>query len=152
MSWRVFDLNLAIPLLVPAVTRLFVWLGLCALVLLSLSDNPLFTGIALLLWCIPMQVIVQLLAPGHNLFVLIGITEIMLTLACSYLALVAAVPAARQRPVWTDVAFPDAATQRLALPAPARNRLPERTASSPRPALPPAESKPEPPLIARGSQ
>jgi len=151
ISWRVFDLNLNLPLLLPAVTRLFVWLGLCALLTLSLSDNPLFTGIALLLWFMPMQVIVELLAPGHTLYILLGITQIVLTLACSYLTLVAAAPVVQPRPVLTDLAFPGNAAPLPALPVRERLRLPDLNTPAGRAAVIAAETEPDHPLIARGS-
>jgi hypothetical protein len=153
VSWRLFDLNLSIPLLVPVVARLFVWLALCSLILLSLSDTPLFSGVALLLWCIPMQVIVEILVPGHSLFVLIGMMEIVLTLACSYLVLVDLAPAVQPISIPTDISFPAQASPQPALPTAVRGRLtaePTLGAAN-RPAIP-TEPAPEAPLVVRGSR
>jgi len=104
-SWRVFDLKVDLPVIAPQVIQLFVWLGLCTLVLLSLSDTPFFTGVALLLWSIPIQAIVQILLPAPALFVLIGMVQIMLTLACSYLILTVRLPATVTQQVNTDLTF-----------------------------------------------
>jgi hypothetical protein len=153
VSWRAFDLNVTVPLLAPAVGRLFVWLALCALLLLSLGDSPLYTGLALLLWCIPVQAIVEVFVPGHNLFVLIGMAEIALALTCSYLLLVAAAPVPQPAVVLTDIAFPAPSTH-PPLPAPReRPRLPGERGELPtgRTALP-SESISDVPFAARGSQ
>lgn len=150
VSWRLFDLNLPIPLLTAGLASLCVWLALCALVLLSLSDTPLFTAVALLLWCIPMQVVVETMAPGHSLFVLIGIVEIVLALACSYLVLVDLTPVAQPIPIPTDNSFLEPSPP-LALPTPAvRGLLPSASSAS----TPhwPTEPAPEAPFAARGSQ
>jgi hypothetical protein len=151
-SWRVFDLQLSIPLLNPPVTRLFLWLGLCALTTLALSDSPFFTGVALLVWCVPIQAIVELLVPGHNLFVVIGMVEIVVTLACSYLLLVDLTPEPKPAPVITDSTFMERAPVLPALPAPDRPLLPDHGPVA-RP-QPPRQSGPTPdaPAVARGSQ
>jgi hypothetical protein len=151
VSWELFDLQLSLPVISPTVSKLFVWLALCALVILSLSDAPLFAGIALLLWCIPIQVIVELAVPGHSLFVLIGMMEIVLALACSYLVLVDLAPVPPTPTITTDITFPEG--------SPARRRLPEvrgQGGATP-PALPApwprptGESVPEHSLTAKGS-
>jgi hypothetical protein len=125
-SWRVFDLHLNIPLLNPPIVRLFVWLALCALVTMALGDSPFFTAVALLLWSLPIQAVVELLLPGHNLFVIIGIVQIAVTLACSYLLLVDLTPTPAPTPVTTDSPFVEPPPRLPALPSPERPLLPER--------------------------
>jgi hypothetical protein len=153
VSWQLFDLNLRLPLLTPAISRLMVWLALCALVMFSLSDAPFFTGVALLLWSIPMQAFVEVLVPGHSLSVLIGIMEIVMALACSYLIMVDVAPAPVQAPVPTDLGFPDQPPGlRPLLPAPRSPRVhPQLPGPATRPLLP-AEPSTETPLVARSSQ
>ncbi len=149
-SLRVFDLHLSLPLLNPSVVRLFLWLGLCALTTLALSDSPFSTGVALLLWCVPIHAIIELIVPGHSLFVLIGMMQIVITLACSYLLLIDITPLTETRAVATDLAFPDARLARPALPGPERRLLPDRTSTN----LPvsPASTSTDTPIVARGSQ
>lgn len=105
-SWQVFHLRMTLPLISPQIVQLFLWLGLCTLVVLSLSDTPFFTGIALLLWCIPVQAVIQILMPATMLFVLIDILQIVVALACSYLILTAYAPLLEEQPVVTDLTFP----------------------------------------------
>jgi len=104
-SWQIFNLKLALPLISPTILPLFLWLGLCTLVLLSLSDDAFFTGIALLLWCIPVQAMIEILLPMPQLFILINILEILITLACSYLVLTGRAPVPEEQ-VITDLTFP----------------------------------------------
>lgn len=103
-SWQIFNLKLALPLISPKILPLFLWLGLCTLVLLSLSDDAFFTGIALLLWCIPVQAMIEILLPMPQLFILVNILEIMLALACSYLVLTGRAPVPEEQ-VTTDLTF-----------------------------------------------
>jgi hypothetical protein len=86
---------------------LFTWLGLTMLLMLGLSDNPLFSGVALLLWFIPAQVTVAGIVPYPGLFALIGGLELLITLTASYLILVDRRPVAARRLVMTDIVFPD---------------------------------------------
>ncbi|MEZ4726181.1 MAG: hypothetical protein R3E79_03490 [Caldilineaceae bacterium] len=116
VCWRLFDFELTLPVVAPPVARLFVWLSVCALVMLGLGDAPLSTGVALLLWLIPVQGVIQILLPEFRLFVLIGIIQILSTLACSYLMLTARQPTVTTAAVSTDIAFPTPA--RRALPPP----------------------------------
>ena len=105
-SWRVFNLKLAIPAISPQIMPLFLWLGVCTLILLSLGDDPFFIAIALLLWCVPVQAMVEILLPAPQLFMLINIIEIVMTLACSYLMLTARAPSFVEQTVVTDLSFP----------------------------------------------
>jgi hypothetical protein len=152
-GWRVFDMRISIPLLNPPVMRLFLWLGLCAITTLSLSDSPLYTAIALLLWAMPVQAIVEMLTPGHTLFALIGMVQIVITLACSYLLLIELAPAIKPAPVPTDISFPQPIVPERTLPAPERRLLPERSSNGPRSQpVAPAATASDSPAVARGSQ
>jgi hypothetical protein len=148
-SWRVFDLHLSLPLLNPPIVRLFLWLGLCALTTLALSDSPFFTGVALLLWGVPIHAAIELIVPGHSLFVLIGMMQIVVTLACSYLLLIDITPLSETREVATDITFPTEHVVRPALPGPERRLLPDSTSTN-LPARPTGTST-DTPIVARGS-
>jgi len=106
VCWRTFDLEVSIPLVQPSVALLFVWLGVCALLMLSLNDNPLFTGTALLLWTIPAQVVTSILLPHPSLMVILGILQLLLALSCSYLMLVEKYGFIETAMVATDITFP----------------------------------------------
>jgi len=69
------------------------------------GDDPFFTGVALLLWCIPVQAIVEILLPIPQLFILIDIIEIVVALACSYLMLTARTLNLEENTVVTDLTF-----------------------------------------------
>lgn len=107
VSWRLFQFDIAIPLIDSRVSVLFNWLFICALVILSLSDNPLFTGSALILWFIPMHVVVATLFPFSSLIVLFGFLELILALCCSYLILAERLGESEQVTIATDVTFPN---------------------------------------------
>jgi hypothetical protein len=107
LAWRAMSGSIRIPELVPQITALFVWLGLCVLVMLALSDNPLFYAVALLLWCVPAQAVAGVLLGIPALIALIGMIELVIALACSYLVLTDQLPVVEQRPVLTDITFPD---------------------------------------------
>ncbi|HXF63467.1 MAG TPA: hypothetical protein VNK95_17695 [Caldilineaceae bacterium] len=107
LGWRAFGHDIRIPGLVSQVTSLFVWLSICVVVILGLSENPLFTAVALLLWCVPVQAVVAVMLGIPALIALIGIVELVVALACSYLVLAEQLPATERQPVLTDIAFPD---------------------------------------------
>lgn len=107
VGWQFVELDLQLPGLTPQEVSLFSWLVLCAFVMLGFGDSPLYTGVALLLWLIPVQAFIQVLLPDQRLFVLIGIGQIFLALACSYLLLAQRLPALSTNRVLTDMTFPD---------------------------------------------
>ena len=137
ICWRFFDFEVSLPLLAPVLAQLFLWIALCALIMLGLGDAPLSTGIALLLWFIPVQAFIQVLLPEFRLFVLIGMSQLLSALACSYLMLAARQPAMHTAVIPTDVSFPLTTAFPRALPAP-----PERRQPAPR--LLPNGGKPQP--------
>ena len=107
LAWRTIDVTIPVPGIAPDMAGLFTWLGLTMLLMLGLSDNPLFSVVALLLWFIPAQVVVASIIPQPSIFVLIGGLELLITLTASYLILVDRRPLAARRLVMTDVVFPD---------------------------------------------
>ncbi|MEZ4622813.1 MAG: hypothetical protein R2867_45955 [Caldilineaceae bacterium] len=72
----------------------------------------------MLLWFIPIQAFIQVLLPDQRLFVFIGMAELLIALACSYLLLAYRMPLRRFSTVMTDVSFPAEGTPPPALPGP----------------------------------
>lgn len=136
VSWQFIEFDLTLPLLTRQEADLFLWLALCAFVMLGLSDSPLYTAVALLLWLIPVQAFIQVILPEQQLFVFIGIGELLLALAASYLLLAQRVPHHAQSRVLTDITFPEELPLKK-YTAPRRTR--------PLPALPQAATQ-RPPL------
>lgn len=116
VSWRFIELDLMLPFLTSQITQLFLWLIVCSLVLLGLSNSPLHTGVALLIWFVPVQVIIEILLPGYGLFVQIAMVELFVSLTCSYLILAQRQPVVAARRVLTDISFPIDAEPLPALP------------------------------------
>ena len=83
---------------------------LCALIILSFSDNPLFTGIGLLLWILLAQTVIQALLPYPTLVAVLGLLQLLLALTCGYLALADRVTQVAAQVVATDITFPDSVT------------------------------------------
>ena len=105
-TWQLADVNIPLPEVEPRLAQLFGWLTLCTLVMLGLSDNPLFTTIALLIWLIPAQVMAALIVNAPALVALIGMLTLLLALAGSYLVLVEQASAEQSAPIVTDISFP----------------------------------------------
>lgn len=127
VCWRLFDIDLPLPVVAPPLAQLFLWLAVCAMIMLGLSDAPLSTAVALSLWFIPVQAFIQILLPEFRLFVLIGIVQLLSALACSYLMLAARLPETVTIARPTDMTFPRTAPARPALPP-----LPELPKPTPR--------------------
>lgn len=102
-AWWLLDPGYALPLFSLPETDLVIWCAICGLTLACFSGNPIIGGIAVLLWCTPLYAVAAVLLPGSGLAVMVGIAELLLTLACSYLALVE--PAGATDPAWR-VRFP----------------------------------------------
>jgi len=119
-TWWFIDPGYALPLFSLAETDLVIWCAICGLALVCFSGNPIVGGVAVLLWCTPLYAVAAVLLPGSGLAVMVGIAELLLVLACSYLALVE--PAGAIDPAWR-VRFPlPRAERRLAViaqPSPA---------------------------------
>lgn len=107
ISWQIFDIQIPLPLINARISVLFVWLAVCALLTLSLSDNPLFTGAALLLWFIPVQAVTMVLTPIPGLIAILGALQLFLALSASYLILTEGYATIEHEPVTlTDITFP----------------------------------------------
>lgn len=143
LCWRFFDFEVPLPVLAPVLSQLFLWIALCAMIMLGLGDAPLSTGIALLLWFIPVQAFIQVLLPEFRLFVFIGIIQILSALACSYLMLAARLPETSTIVIPTDVSFPTATAPPRALPTPDRPQPAPRLLPTGNRQQPPANRRPE---------
>lgn len=142
------DLSFVLPEVSPAIARLFGWLGLLALVILSLGDNPLFTSVALLLWCVLGYAVATFYAPVPGVLIGIGLVELALGLTCSYLILAERLQRLQAPLPLTDVAFPEETALDLAMPA-APPSLPRPAARHPlsrQPQPPPREPALRPPV------
>lgn len=106
VGWVLAEVRLPLPAVSPDLADLFVWLMLCMLVMLGLSDNPLFSTIALLMWLVPVQVVAAVIVNSPALVALIGTLSLLLALAGSYLVLVEQVSTEDAAPVVTDISFP----------------------------------------------
>jgi hypothetical protein len=106
VAWSLADVTVPLPEVAAQLVDLFVWLTICMLVMLGLSDNPLFATIALLMWLIPIQVSTALLVNSPAFVALIGMLSLLLALAGSYLVLVEQVSVEQSSPIVTDITFP----------------------------------------------
>lgn len=97
-AWWFIDPGYTLPLFTRAETRLLIWMAICGLALAAFASNPIINGVALLLWCITVYAVAAVLLPGSGLAVMVGIVELLLALACGYLALLE--PAGATDPSW----------------------------------------------------
>lgn len=87
IAWWYLDPGYTLPYFSQPETDFMLWTGICALVMWSFSGSPLMAGAAVLLWSTPMYGLASVLLPGSGLPVVVGITDVILALACSYLVL-----------------------------------------------------------------
>ena len=106
-GWRLLDINVTLPGVDADLAQLLGWLALCALLMLGLGASPLHAGVALLLWLAVVQAFVAMVLEVPSLVALIGILQLFVALACSYLLIAEWTPVQRSRPILTDVAFPE---------------------------------------------
>ena len=128
-AWWVIDPGVSLPNFTQVETDLLFWVGVCGLLMLSLSAAPLQTGIGLLLLTVPTMAMAPVLLPGSGLAIILGIAQILLALACAYLTLVEPVPATRRRALIPAVA-PRAATPSTPRPARRPVLLPRQRAAA----------------------
>ena len=76
-----------LPLLEDATKVLFIWFAAVALITLGVTESALFGGVGILLWLIPVQALLSVLFPLPAVIVLLGILQILVALACSFLLL-----------------------------------------------------------------
>lgn len=122
------DIQIALPGMDPLVLELFVWLVLSGIILLGLSDHPIYNGIGLLMWLIPVQVVVTVAVPIPVIVAFVALLVLLIGLAVSYLAFVEHLTPEERGLVLTDLAFPqEVKLERPPSPPPnpdARRRLP----------------------------
>jgi hypothetical protein len=99
--------DIPLPILDVSTARLVLWLVACAFLVMALTDSALFTGIGLLLWFIPLQSLMAVILPLPALIALIGILQLVVALACAFLALAEDEQIAEMQLPATDVTFPD---------------------------------------------
>ncbi|MEX1019748.1 MAG: hypothetical protein WDZ49_08820 [Litorilinea sp.] len=100
------DVQVTLPGMDPLVMELFVWLVLCGIMLMGLSDHPMYNAIGFLLWLIPMQLVVAVVVPHPTIVAMVGLLVLLTGLATSYLVTVEHIPPEDRGLVLTDLAFP----------------------------------------------
>jgi len=123
-AWWVLDPGVSLPLFTQVETDLILWIGLCGLLLVSLTATPLHTGIGLLLLLAPLQATAAILLPGSGLAVIASIAQILVGLACAYLTLVQPTPRRVVRQALPLPSAPAPTSTRPRLPAFRRQALP----------------------------
>lgn len=86
MVWKASE-AIELPVLSTATQALFLWLAAVALITLALTETALFGGLGLLLWLIPVQAFLSVLFPIPAVIVILGVMQILVALACSYMLL-----------------------------------------------------------------
>jgi hypothetical protein len=76
------------------------------MILLGLSDHPLYNGVGLLMWLIPVQVVVAVAIPIPVVVAFVAFLVLMVGLAVSYLAFAEHLTPEQRELVLTDLAFP----------------------------------------------
>jgi hypothetical protein len=109
-GWRLLDVNVTLPDTDANVAQLYGWLAVSSFLILGLGASPLFSGVAILLWVVIVQAFVASVLEIPSLVALIGILELLVALACSYLLVAEWRPVPGERPILTDVAFPSQST------------------------------------------
>ncbi|MFN2204080.1 MAG: hypothetical protein ACK2UO_23000 [Caldilineaceae bacterium] len=105
-AWRLLDITVSLPETDGNVAQLYGWLALCAVLILGLGASPLFAGVAVLLWITVIQAFVASVLEIPSLVALVGILELLVALACSYLLIAEGVQVEAEPTVLTDIAFP----------------------------------------------
>jgi len=119
-AWWVIDPGVSLPLFTQVETDLILWIGLCGLLLVSLSAAPLPTGIGLLMRMAPLQATAAILLPGAGLAIIAGIAQILVGLGCAYLTLAQQIPVRAPRLVAPLPVTTSPATAAPATPQPVR--------------------------------
>ena len=87
-AWWFLDPGYTLPFFSQPETELLIWSALCALAFWSFSGSPLLGGVGVLLWSALVYAVAAVLLPGSGLAAVVGIADLLLALACSYLVLV----------------------------------------------------------------
>jgi hypothetical protein len=128
VAWWYLDPGYTLPSFSQAETDFLLWTAMCALALWSFSGSPLLSGVGVLLWSVPMYSLAAVLLPGSGLPAIIGITDIVLALACSYLVLL---EPAGSRGVTSGLAIKNLAAAIAPQPLRPKETLPPVAAGSP---------------------
>ncbi len=100
------DVQVRLPMLEESASLLVIWLLLCGVLILALTDRPLHATFGLLLWFIPVQSVAPVILPLPPLVAVLGSAQLLVVLACSYLVVAEdSVRAAQVQPI-TEVVFP----------------------------------------------
>ncbi len=95
-----------LPLIDGELTRLILWVVVCALLTTASTSDALNNGLALLLWLMAAEIAILTVTPASVVVVLLGILFLVVALACSYLIMAENVGLVDlQRPT-TDAVFP----------------------------------------------
>ncbi|MDE0199590.1 MAG: hypothetical protein OXK78_15410 [Caldilineaceae bacterium] len=86
LVWRATE-GIDLPRLDDATKVLFIWFAAVALITLGMTETALFGSIGILMWLIPVQAFMSVLFPLPAVIVLLGILQILVALACSFLLL-----------------------------------------------------------------
>lgn len=105
-TWILLDYAPSLPKVGPEASGLFGWLVVCAVLMLGMGTNPLYSGVALLLWFVPVQALVAVVLGIPALVALTGILELLVALVCSYLLLAEQAPSVQPVETLTDISFP----------------------------------------------
>lgn len=87
-AWWFLDPGYTLPFFSQPETELLIWSALCALAFWSFSGSPLLGGVGVLLWSALLYALAAVLLPGSGLVAVVGIADLLLVLACSYLVLI----------------------------------------------------------------
>jgi hypothetical protein len=87
LAWWFIDPGIGLPMMSQPEVDLLVWIALCALFVTTLTADPFFAAVALLLWLLPAYAISTVLLPTSGMPALLGIAEVLVGLAGGYLIL-----------------------------------------------------------------
>ena len=93
LAWWFIDPGIGLPMMSQPEVDFLIWLAICAILVTTFTADPLFTSVALLLWLLPAYAISIVLLPTTGMPALLGIAEILIALAGSYLILTQPRPA-----------------------------------------------------------
>lgn len=105
-AMRSLGLQLSLPLFNSQISVLLGWLAVMAMLIFGLGDGPMFTAIALLMWCSLGHAVASVITPIAEIVALIGLVQLALGLTCSYLLVAERLPRLARRTVISDVSFP----------------------------------------------
>ena len=87
LAWWFIDPGIGLPMMSQPEVDILVWIAICALFVTTLTADPFFSAVALLLWLLPAYAISTVLLPTSGMPALLGIAEVLVGLAGGYLIL-----------------------------------------------------------------